>query len=435
VDFGAAKLASRTALAKTGTMIGSAEYTAPEQARGKAMFASDIYALGVTCIYLLTKVAPFDLFSDHEDKWVWRNFLNGNGVSNGLGVVIDKMLEKGLVRRYQTAEDMLSVLQPQGTSTTSFQPSKAKVVMPQQAPPKAQQQVQPRITGQVLEFEFEYVKTRLATQSTGFLGMGTKTVVELDRKRGKAQYIRENLGNEVAIDLVRIPAGKFMMGSSEEDREKPIHEVSLPQFWMGKYAVTQKQWQTVMGKNPSRFKGKNLPVENVSWHEARDFCARLAKTTGKPMRLPTEAEWEYACRAGTNTPFAFGKMISPKLVNYDGNRPYGDAPEGDYRQKTVDVNDFYPNGWGLYQMHGNIREWCLDEYHDSYSTKPTDLKRNGSQPWGDIDVNENNNCYRLLRGGAWIFNAVNCRSTYRDWSVARSQDGNNGFRVVFVSFL
>jgi len=405
VDFGAAKVASRTALAKTGTTIGSAEYTAPEQARGKAVFASDIYALGVTCIYLLTQISPFDLYSDHEDKWVWRDFLDGNVVSNGLGVAINKMLEKGLGRRYQTVAEMLAMLQPQGTSTT----------------------------GQVSEFEFEYMKTRLVTH-TGFLGMGTKTIVKLDRKQGKVQYIRENLGNGVTIDLVRIPAGKFMMGCNTYDSQKPLHEVSVPEFWIGKYAVTQKQWQAVIESNPSNFTGDNLPVEGVSWHEARDFCARVEETTGKPMRLPTEAEWEYACRAGTNTPFAFGETITPELVNYNGKNLCGDALKGENRQKTVDVNAFYPNGWGLYQMHGNVWEWCLDEWHDSYIAKPSDLKRNGDRAWDDIDVNENDNRYRLTRGGCWISYGLLCRSAGRDKDNALSQSYNVSFRVVFSSF-
>jgi len=422
VDFGAAKVASRTALAKTGTTIGSAEYTAPEQARGKAVFASDLYALGVTCIYLLTQISPFDLYSDHEDNWVWRDFLDGNVVSNGLGVAIDKMLEKGLARRYQTAAEMLAVLQPQGISVTLVQPLTARVVIPQQAQPKAQPQSPPKITGQVSEFDFEYVKTRLVNQNSG-------TTVEVDRKQGKAQYIRENLGNGVTIDLVRIPAGKFMMGSNERDSEKPIHEVAVSEFWIGKYAVTQKQWATVMGNNPSHSKGENLPVEYVSWHEAGDFCAKVSQKTGKLMRLPTEAEWEYACRSGTNTAFAFGEIITPDLVNYS----HGDAPKGEYRQKTVDVNAFYPNGSGLYQMHGNVWEWCLDEWHNSYSAKPIDLKRNGNQPWGDIKVNENDNRYYPLRGGSWGSYARDCRSAFRvNRYGGRVAVYNIGFRVVCV---
>ena len=208
--------------------------------------------------------------------------------------------------------------------------------------------------------------------------MGTKITVKLDRKRGKAQYISENLGNGVTIDLVRIPAGKFKMGGNEYDSEKPIHEVSLQEFWMGKHAITQKQWEAVMGNNPANFKGNNLPVENVSWHKAMDFCEWVSQKIGKKMRLPTEAEWEYACRAGTTTPFHFGETITLDLVNYIGNYSYGGLLEGKSRQRTVDVGAFAPNLLGLYQMHGNVWEWCLDDWHDDYSTKPLRLKQNGN---------------------------------------------------------
>jgi formylglycine-generating enzyme required for sulfatase activity len=426
VDFGAAKMASKTALAKTGTTIGSAEYTAPEQARGKAVFASDIYGLGVTCIYLLTQISPFDLYSDHEDAWVWRQFLNGNPVSNELGAVIDRMLAKALARRYQTSTEILQVLQPAINShpnpTKVQSPSKPnpQIIIPQpvsQNPRPEQFQAQL----QVLEFEFEYVKTRLVTESR-FLGLGTKTKVELDRKRGKAQYIRENIGNGVTIDLVRIPAGKFMMGGNLYDSQKPIHEVTLQEFWMGKYAVTQKQWQAVMGTNPANFKGENLPVEIVTWHDAMDFCEKVSRKIGKKLRLPTEAEWEYACRAGTNTAFHCGETITTDLVNFNGNYNYPYGPKGQYRQKTVDVDSFYPNQWGLYQMQGNVREWCEDVWHENYNGAPTD-----GSAWltgGDQDR-------RAERGGSWHIGSDYCLSAHRDWYY-RNFSGNNdsGFRVV-----
>ena len=147
--------------------------------------------------------------------------------------------------------------------------------------------------------------------------------------------------------------------------------------------------------------------------------------------MPTEAEWEYACRADTTTSFAFGETITTDLVNYDGNHPYGNAPKGEYRQKTVDVDSFSPNAWGLYQMHGNVWEWCLDEWHDSYSSKPDRLKKNGNEAWGDIDANKNDNRSRLLRGGSWNGGARNCRSADRDGGNADISSYYRGFRVVF----
>jgi formylglycine-generating enzyme required for sulfatase activity len=269
------------------------------------------------------------------------------------------------------------------------------------------------------------------------LGLRDEDVMDIDNRHGltiittmpmkESQPLTIDLGSGVTLELVRVPAGKFMMGSDESDSEKPIHEVKLKEFLIGKYAVTNAQWQAVMKAKGSanqdkKFQGDLQPVVGVSWHESREFCKKLAQQAGREVRLPTEAEWEYACRAGTNTPFAFGETISPELVNYDGNYPYGDAPKGEYRKKTVDVNAFYPNGWGLYQMHGNVTEWCLDEWHDNYSAKPSDLKRTGDRAWGDINVNESDNRSRLLRGGSWVNGANGCRY------------GNVGFRVVVVSF-
>jgi formylglycine-generating enzyme required for sulfatase activity len=146
--------------------------------------------------------------------------------------------------------------------------------------------------------------------------------------------------------------------------------------------------------------------------------------------LPTEAEWEYACRVGTNTPFHCGEAIMTDLVNYNGNYPYGEAPKGQYRQKTVDVDSFYPNQWGLYQMHGNVWEWCLDDWHDDYSAKPVRLKQNGNEPWVDVDINKNRS--QPLRGGSWSSNARNCRAGNREWFNARYQYNDVSFRVVMI---
>ncbi len=191
------------------------------------------------------------------------------------------------------------------------------------------------------------------------------------------------------------------MGSpaTEKDRtndEGPQHEVSIQPFYMGRFAVTQAQWQAVMGNNPSNFKGDKRPVEQITWHQAREFCQKLSQQMGRQYRLPSEAEWEYACRAGTTTPFYFGETITPALVNYDGNFPYGAAAKGQYRESTTDVGSFPPNAFGLYDMHGNVCEWCQDKWHENYSGAPTD-----GSAW-EAKRNENDNRSRLLRGGSWI---------------------------------
>jgi formylglycine-generating enzyme required for sulfatase activity len=134
---------------------------------------------------------------------------------------------------------------------------------------------------------------------------------------------------------------------------------------MGKYEVTQAQYQAIMGNNPSNFKGEKRPVEQVSWNDAVKFCEELSKKTGRAYRLPSEAEWEYAARAGTDTPFHFGETITTDLANYNGNFTYASAPKGEYRKETTDVGIFPPNSFGLYDMCGNVWEWCLDKYHNN----------------------------------------------------------------------
>ena len=220
-----------------------------------------------------------------------------------------------------------------------------------------------------------------------------------------------------------------MMGSpaneaQRESDESPQHRVTVPSFCIGKYELTQAQYQAIMGANPAYFKGNKRPVEQVSWDDAVAFCEKLSQKTGKKYRLPSEAEWEYACRAGTTTPFYFGESITPDLVNYDGNYPYASAPKGQYRQQTTDVGTFPPNAFGLYDMNGNVWEWCQDEYKANYTGAPID---------GSALTSLNGGNTRLLRGGSWLDNARYCRSADR-FSASR---GNRyyycGFRVVFCS--
>ncbi|MDE5099349.1 MAG: SUMF1/EgtB/PvdO family nonheme iron enzyme [Trichodesmium sp. St16_bin4-tuft] len=248
----------------------------------------------------------------------------------------------------------------------------------------------------------------------------------ISRTKGKAEVMTENLGNGVSLEMVKIPRGKFSMGSPEteagrRDTEGPQHYVDVPEFFMGKYVVTQAQWQAVMGNNPSYFKGASRPVENLSWNDAIKFCQKLSQITGRKYSLPSESQWEYACRAGTTTPFYFGETITPELVNYHGNYTYGNAPKGIYRKKTTDVGIFPPNSFGLYDMHGNVWEWCADEWHDNYDGAPTD---------GSVWLNGNKNV-SPLRGGSWYDIPNYCRSAVRNDSVGRDVHGSSdGFRLV-----
>jgi formylglycine-generating enzyme required for sulfatase activity len=267
---------------------------------------------------------------------------------------------------------------------------------------------------------------------------------EIKQELKQAQYFTETLSGEVILDLVAIPGGEFMMGTEDEEierlvkkfdwqyfsREKPQHQVTLPSFYMGKYPITQAQWQAIaatakididLETNPSNFTGNELPVERVTWYQATEFCKRLSRETKQEYRLPSEAEWEYACRAGTTTPFYFGETITGKLANYDASNTYADEPKGEYRKETTPVGQFPPNAFGLYDMHGNVWEWCADTWHDNYDGAPTD-----GSVW---TKNGNDNC-SPLRGGSWYDDPNLCRSAYRYDYYRRVNYLNLGFRVV-----
>ncbi|MBE9118487.1 SUMF1/EgtB/PvdO family nonheme iron enzyme [Lusitaniella coriacea LEGE 07157] len=257
-----------------------------------------------------------------------------------------------------------------------------------------------------------------------------------ERKPGHAEYFEEDLGNGVMLDMVKIPGGTFWMGSPEEegrDNEKPQHKVTVPPFFMGKYPITQAQYSAIVGKNPSYFKGDKRPVEMVSWYDAVEFCEKLSKKIGGEYRLPSEAEWEYACRAviselgknPTHPPFHFGETLTDKLANYDASETYADGPKGQWRKETTPVSSFPPNAFGLYDMHGNVWEWCADTWHDDYEGAPTD-----GSAWV---ANGNDNC-SLLRGGSWYIIPNNCRSAFRNDYVRDVRVLFNyyiGFRVVW----
>ncbi|MCC5601808.1 SUMF1/EgtB/PvdO family nonheme iron enzyme [Nostoc favosum] len=250
-----------------------------------------------------------------------------------------------------------------------------------------------------------------------------------NRSNSEAKHFVEDLENGVTLEMVQIPGGTFMMGSPEEEAERyqnesPQHQVKVPGFFMGKYEITQAQYQAIMGNNPSYFKAKKRPVEQVSWDDAVEFCKKLSQRTGKTYRLPSEAEWEYACRAGTKTPFYFGETITTDLVNYNGDYPYASAPKGEYRQQTTDVGKFPPNSFGLYDMYGNVWEWCLDVYNDNYQGAPED---------GSAWLTGKDNNIKVLRGGSWDYVARDCRSANRFYYARAYRDDVVGFRVVAVA--
>jgi formylglycine-generating enzyme required for sulfatase activity len=259
----------------------------------------------------------------------------------------------------------------------------------------------------------------------------------IEKPQGSAEIFTEDLGNDVSLTMVKITSSEFLMGShtSEEgrfDNESPQHQVRVPAFYMGQTLVTQAQWQQIMGSNPSQFTGDGkLPVEQVSWLDTQVFCQKLLERTQRAYRLPSEAEWEYACRAGTTTPFYFGKTISSEIANYRAQDwqyqgttypgKYGDGELGEFRNKTTTVGNFPPNAFGLYDLHGNLWEWCLDHWHQNYQGAPSD---------GSAWLSDDDSANRLLRGGSWNINPRFCRSATRYYITPDVRFDLIGFRVV-----
>ena len=241
-----------------------------------------------------------------------------------------------------------------------------------------------------------------------------------------------DVADALPLHMVLIPGGTFLMGSPDneperKDAEGPQHEVTVPTFLMGRYPVTQAQYEAVMATNPAtdydtdRFVAPNKPVVGVSWDDVVEFCDRLAKQTDRPYRLPSEAEWEYACRAGTTTPFYFGKTLTTEVANYNGDYTYADGPKGEMRNGTTPVDHFgIANAFGLSDMHGNVWEWCQDPWHENYDGAPTD---------GSAWIEGGDSTYRVLRGGSWNNVPRFCRSASRFLNFPDYRLNNVGFRV------
>ena len=403
IDFGVSKETSGSILTRVGTVTGTPGYAPPEQFRGMVYHSSDLYSLAVTCVRLLTghfqeADGADKLFDTRKMQWQWQKYVS---LSQELTTVLETMLQDIPTRRYDSAAEVLAALANQKTiviptsQTQTFQNPLKQIfqfISPPTNPPKPPTNINVNINAQ--------------------------------------SSFTEDLGNGVKLEMIAIPGGTFWMGSPANeaergDNESPQHQVTVPSFFMGKYPLTQAQYQAIMGKNPAYFKGNNRPVENVSWDDAVRFCQKLSQRTGKNYRLPSEAEWEYACRAGTKTPFSFGDNITTDLVNYNGNYPYKSAPKGKYREQTTDVGTFPPtfppNPFGLYDMHGNVWEWCEDDWHENYIDAPTDGSAWNSQSGSNT---------KLLRGGSWYDLARRCRSALRSGDSRGGRYFNFGFRVV-----
>jgi formylglycine-generating enzyme required for sulfatase activity len=371
-----------------------------------------------------------------------------------LAQIIEKLIEK--LRNYPDLVDFArnvsrSITDPSFKSRREHRVDGQVVIIPwvdrQDDPPK---------TSDITSFEFDVAefiespeplqripyKFEVATielqESRNLLGRKSKPKVVINRRTKEDWQYLEPLEPKLDLELVKIPAGSFMMGALQNELEsrefeRPQHSVNVSEFYMGKYPITQAQWRfgaslprndRELDPDPSNFKGENLPVEQVSWWEAIEFCARLSLHTGREYGLPTEAEWEYACRAGTVTPFHFSETIDSKVANYDGGDVYGGGQKGIDRNKTIAVGSLNgANEYGLHDMHGNVWEWCQDYWHNNYQGAP----ENGSA-W--INTNAGENKTRVLRGGSWSLNPSGCRSAVRLNYTPVNRHSNVGFRVV-----
>ncbi|MGK7939019.1 MAG: SUMF1/EgtB/PvdO family nonheme iron enzyme [Crocosphaera sp.] len=311
-----------------------------------------------------------------------------------------------------------------------------------------------------------------------FKGKESQEQWVINQQQKQASGIREALSEGLILELMEIPGGTFWMGTDDAEierlckkfnwdyfrREKPQHQVILQPFAMGRYPITQAQWKAIaertdlrinidLDPDPSKFKDDPLqppldegekpktrwdrPVERVNWYQAQEFCDRLSKLTGQRYRLPTEAEWEYACRANTTTAFHFGETITGDLANYRASSTYADEPPGEYRNQTTPVGYFkVANAFGLYDMHGNVWEWCQDDFHSNYEGAPTDgsawieaQNSNTNNP-SNSAKNNNNKPNKVIRGGSWCDIPLHCRSALRINYNPRDHNYNVGFRVV-----
>jgi formylglycine-generating enzyme required for sulfatase activity len=300
-------------------------------------------------------------------------------------------------------------------------------------------------------FKFETARLEVVEQEQSWIPFQdwipfqkkTKLEIVITKETRQTDGYLEQISDQVSLKMIAIPAGRFQMGAPEEEwnarsNERPQHWVTVPEFWLGQGPVTQAQWQTVVGlprvkielnMDPSRFKGPNLPVEQVSWDDAIEFCARLSIATGRDYRLPSEAMWEYACRAGTTSPFSFGETIDTEVANYNAknieNGQYATGRYGEYRKTTTPAGTFPANLFGLYDMHGNVWEWCEDYWHNDYNGAPID-----GNSW--LEKGSNPRTEMVLRGGSWLYYSWGCRAASRLYDGAGARYYGFGFRVCVV---
>ncbi len=470
IDFGGVKELANSAQQTGGQPqrsygVYTEGYAAPEQMQGHPLLASDVYAVGAIAVEALVGIAPCSLYDASLGELVWHNQVK---ISRGLRQVIDRMLAHQAKNRYASATAVLDALEaldvPPQSNVKTIAVGRQPLVEPNQPPsvPNQPPSVKRRpflkwvgfgvigLTGVGLGrlmSRSEGTKMPEVTRSQLLEDFEFKTVQLSDkgditkRETLQGKLFTQKI-DDVGLPMVQIPAGNFLMGSPDAEvgrrkAEGPQHEVSVPAFFMSQTPITQAQWKAVaklpkvnidLNQDPSAFKGDLRPVNQVSWWEAQEFCDRLSQGAKLTYRLPSEAEWEYACRAGTTTPFHVGETLTTDVANYRGTDwdfnsktypgNYGNGPKGKFREQTTDVQTFPANPWGLYDVHGNVWEWCADHWHDSYDKAPID---------GTAWLTDKKDANRLLRGGSWFLNPVNCRAADR-------YSDTPGLRYSYVSF-
>lgn len=401
LDFGITRpVGDDLNLTRPGAIVGTPAYMAPEQARGlKVDGRTDLFSLGAVLVRMLMGRSPFERETLTDTLIALATEELPPATSFGIlpaemAKLIDHLVAKDPNRRPQTAAEALGVVQEAERKLVTLHST-----------PSVMLSISPLPAESIQEFEY---------------------VIKGQRKTGKRKVVVLEIGGGQTMSFVRIEKGNFLMGAAPgeflaEPDETPQRRVELSRdFYLGMYAVTQAQYRAVMGQSPSAFKGDLLPVESVSWEDAVAFCERLTDRTKQRMELPTEAQWEYACRAGTTTPFHFGLKLNGDLANQNGNQPYGTEETGPYKETTVEVGSYPANPWGLYDMHGNVWEWCRDYYG------PYDKVVGLTDPF---QATKQVDFRRVLRGGSWSNLAWLCRAAFRRFHAPDSRDDDAGFRV------
>lgn len=426
MDFGIAKLrfmTNGTSRTRPGEVKGTPRYMSPEQWDGREDGPrTDVYSLGVMFYEMICGAPPFNASDmaglERAHRYSEPQPLRVRLKLPHVDAVIRRALEKDPSLRQADAVEFIEQLN-QAVQADARHRVRCPLVIGISAavaicllavwPPGPSWR--PTVLAEAERQHFQFKTVELGTSGR-----------ELKHYKGEAQFYSEKLGDGVTLDMVKVPGGPFMMGSPLDERgRRPDEEqkaVTVPAFYIGKFEVTQAQWRAVanapkvereLRAEPAGFRGDDLPINNVSWFDAVEFCARFSKMTGREYRLPTEAEWEYACRAGSDKPFAFGETITKGVANFHGNTAHDGRREEELHPTIMLVGSMgVANSFGLYDMHGNLQEWCQDE----------------KQIKGDE--------FRALRGGGWGSMLDKCRCAFRDWGRPGNGQDIFGFRVVWV---